>query len=116
MFDRAAKIVRDGYRPKVIIIAIIGPDLTRPRIWKMTLERNGTEEVFQSAVPSLKIAQETHVRAFYIDHRVTRTWCDALRLSGKSDGLAKEIILETNKLRRADEKLWRKPVNLFSLT
>ena len=116
MFDRAAKIVRDGYRPKVIIIAIIGPDLTRPRIWKMTLERNGTEEVFQSTTPSLKIARETHVRAFYIDHRVTRTWCDALRLSGKSDGLAKEIILETNKLRRADEKLWRKPVNLFSLT
>lgn len=91
MFDQAAYLLRAGHHPSAFIISIIGPDLIRARFWRMTLKRNDTSEVFTSTVPSLKVSPETHVPTAFIDPRVTKAWCEALRVSKQSDETANNI-------------------------
>lgn len=115
MFDQAAQLVRDGYRPRALIVSITWYNLTRPRNWIMTLERNGNEEVFMSSVPSLKVAPDTHIRMVFIDRRVTRAWCESLRASAQSDETVKDIEAAFDLTRRADEAFFRQKLNMFNL-
>jgi hypothetical protein len=116
MFDQAAHLVRVGYRPDAFMISIIGPDLVRARIWKMTFERNGAIEYFVSTVPSLDISPETHARSGFIDSRITRAWCETLRSAGQTDETAEKIGLAFDATRRADEAFFRPRLNWFSFT
>ncbi len=116
MFDQAAHLLRTGHRPDAFIIAIIGPDLERARFWRMTFRRNGTVEIFTSTVPSLDISPETHVRAGFIDPRMTRAWCDASRASGEFDETAKMLELAFERMWRTDEAFLRPRVRWLSVT
>ena len=116
MFDRAAYLVRVGQRPQAFIISIIGDDLHRPRVWRMTFRKNDRVEVFTSTEPSLKISPETHVRTTFIDPHVTRAWCDASRAASRPDETGKELELAFSRTWRADEAFFRPSVNWLSVT
>jgi hypothetical protein len=116
MFDQAAYLLRAGHRPQAFIISIIGSDLERARLWRMTFRRNGTIEEFTSNVPSLDISPETHVRAGFIDPRMTRAWCDSSRAAGQSDETGQMFELGFDKTWRADEAFFRPRVGWLSVT
>lgn len=116
MFDQAAYLLRSGHRPRVFIFAIIGLDLIRPRSWKMTLERNGGHEIFVSTVPSHEVAPQTHVRAALVDPRVTQSWCETLRASGRGDEIARSISASFDTIRRSDERIFRPKMSYFDVT
>jgi hypothetical protein len=115
MFDQAAQLVHAGHRPQAFIISITGADLVRSRFWRMTLERNGAVEVFTSTQPSLDIAPETHARTVFVDRRVTRSWCEALRASGRTDDTATRIELAFDATRRTDKAFFGHKIDVFSL-
>lgn len=116
MFDQAAKLVREGYRPTAFVIPLIGPDLVRARFWRMTRERSGRTEVFTSSVPSLDVQPETHVRTAFIDHRVNEAWCNDGLASGKADQTGHDIEQAFDETRRADEAFFGHRVRLYSVT
>jgi hypothetical protein len=114
MFDQAATLVRAGYRPQAIIVAIIGGDLVRPRMWRMTRERNGRTEVFTSTEPSTDVRPETHYRTVFVDPNVTRSWCEEARASGRPDETTKRLEAAFAATLRQDEEVFG--IRLLSLT
>lgn len=117
MFDQAAKLLRDGYRPTALIIAITAADLLRARMWRMTSEGTSSQDVFSSSVPSLEIKPTTHIRTTLIDGHVTRSWCERSRASGKENDTSKEIIQALLATKLQDERRGLKLViNVLSVT
>jgi hypothetical protein len=55
IFDQAAKLMRTGYRPTALIVAITRADLLKARTWRMTIIRGNSQEVFTSIKPSLEV-------------------------------------------------------------
>jgi hypothetical protein len=116
MFDQAAQLVRLGYRPKAILITFTGSALSQARFWRMTLVRDGVTNVFTSAIPSVDVKPESHVRTTFIDSRATRTWCEASAASRNADQTAHDIVQSFDATRRADEAFFGHRLRLFSLT
>jgi hypothetical protein len=115
MFDLAAKLLRDGHRPSVFVVAIIGPDLVRARFWRMTIVRNNKQEVFVSTRPSFDIEPVTHARAVFIYSSADRSWCEAARASGHSDATSKDIVHAFGAMRSHDEALFRPAIQILSI-
>src|SRR5262249_223146 len=105
------------YRPTALIIAIIGADLRRARMWRMTSESTNSQEVFSSSVPSLEIKPTTHIRTTLINGRVTRSWCERSRASGKENDTSKEIIQALLDTKLQDERRGLKlTINVLGVT
>jgi hypothetical protein len=117
IFDQAAKLLRTGYRPTALIVAIIRADLLRARTWRMTIIRGNSQEVFTSIKPSLEINPKTHVRTTLINPRATQSWCEASRASGKENDVSRDIVQAFQTTKRQDESRGLKaPIQILSMT
>jgi hypothetical protein len=117
IFDQAAKLIRTGYRPTALIVAITRADLLKARTWRMTIIRGNSQEVFTSIQPSLEIDPKTHVRTTLINPGATRSWCEASRASGKEDDVSREIVQGLLTTKRQDESRGLKaPIGILSMT
>jgi hypothetical protein len=117
MFDQAATLLRTGYRPTALVVAITSPDLVRARTWRMTIERNNRQEVFTSIRPSLDIMPATHVRTTLIYPDATRSWCETLRASGQKDDTSQNIVQALDVTKSEDEIRGLKvPIQILTLS
>jgi hypothetical protein len=117
MFDQAAKLLRTGFRPTALIVAIARDNLLRGRSWRMTIIRGNSQEVFTSINPSLEINPKTHVRTTLINPRATRSWCEASRASGKENDESREIVQALLSTKKQDESRGLKaPIQILSTT
>jgi hypothetical protein len=117
IFDQAAKLLRTGYRPTALIVAVTRADLLKARTWRMTIIRGSSQEVFTSNKPSLEINPKTHVRTTLINPGATRSWRDASRASGKENEVSREIVQALLTTKRQDESRGLKaPIRILSMT
>jgi hypothetical protein len=117
IFDQAAKLMRTGYRPTALIVAITRADLLKARTWRMTIIRGNSQEVFTSIKPSLEVNPKTHVRTTLINPRATQSWCEASRTSGKENDVSRDIVQALLATKIQDESRGLKaPIQILSMT
>ena len=117
IFDQAAKLMRTGYRPTALIVAITRADLLKARTWRMTITRGNSQEVFTSIKPSLEVNPKTHVRTTLINPEASRSWCEASRTSGKENDVSRDIVQVLQATKIQDESRGLKaPIQILSMT
>jgi hypothetical protein len=117
MFDQAAEILRAGFRPTALIVAVARDNLPRGRTWRTTIIRGNSQEVFTSIKPSLEINPKTDVRTTLISPRATRSWCEASRASGKENDVSRDIVQTLLATKIQDERRGLKaPIRILGMT
>jgi hypothetical protein len=118
MVDQAADLLAAGKtRPDILIVAIIGPDLRRLRVWRREKQGPVHPELYYSFDPDMPEHPETYGRAALINGKVTRQWCESLLASkNTADGLLAEIAEQYKSARASDEVFSGKRVDMLSLS
>lgn len=74
MFDLAASKVVD-WKPDLVVIAFITPDLTRGRFWRSKVVLDGRERIMTSVVPGRQFSWRTAGDVYLMHSGATAEWC-----------------------------------------